>query len=556
MVLIFLIWIIIFSVMFVFGFSIFKVIRRNGRQKGDCDALSPDEYFFSGFLILSAFSAFLSIFIPVGYKILILVCLIALLLFLINFREIEAIFKEVVRRILLLKKQEFLILLFLIFFILSAVVQRITLGDTESYHAQSIQWIRKYAVVPGLGNIHGRLAFNSLFFVISGLFTFQIRDILIFPLNGICYIVLLIRLFFLYTDEDKIGSKWKSVFYVLVLLISLLMMIPNLNSPAPDVICGILIMYVSVYIFNLLDKGTELTLSQIILLSLVVFSCITYKLSSIFLIFAFIPFIKRDFIKKGLIVSGIGILVISPFIIRNYYLSGYLLYPFPSLDIFHVDWKIPFQNVLAEKSEIEGWAKISVIPYPEVVKMKIYEWIVPWFKALNFNNKMIVSINLLSAFTFIIMLFKKDLILVKIQMIIFINLIFWFLSAPDPRFAYGFLFVGFSLTIAYVIKLAELSFFPGVIRYIKFGLGCFLFLIICRRIMFPVDTLRHPSLWIVSAPFGKVEAKNYYSNFEYRVPVPEGGCFNVEIPCVPFPLSDVVLRGKVLQEGFKTIHSP
>ena len=46
-----------------------------------------------------------------------------------------------------------------------------------------IQWIRKYAVVPELGNIHGRLALNSMFLVISGLFTFQKKDVLIFPLN-------------------------------------------------------------------------------------------------------------------------------------------------------------------------------------------------------------------------------------------------------------------------------------------------------------------------------------------------------------------------------------
>src|SRR5665811_349171 len=111
---------------------------------------------------------------------------------------------------------------FLVVFVLTAVVQNITWLDTQSYHAQNIQWIRKYAVVPGLGNVHDRFAFNSMFFVISALFTFQIKDILIFPLNGICYIILIIRLFILYKKESDQGITWKAVFYILILLISLL----------------------------------------------------------------------------------------------------------------------------------------------------------------------------------------------------------------------------------------------------------------------------------------------------------------------------------------------
>jgi hypothetical protein len=71
--------------------------------------------------------------------------------------------------------------------------------------------------------------------------------------------------------------------------------------------------------------------------------------------------------------------------------------------------------------------------------------------------------------------------------------------------------------------------------------------------MFPLNTLKNTSLWILPAPFGTVETNEHYSGFNYRVPVPEGGCFNVEIPCTPYPLTDIVLRGKELQEGFKIV---
>jgi hypothetical protein len=35
------------------------------------------------------------------------------------------------------------------------------------------------------------------------------------------------------------------------------------------------------------------------------------------------------------------------------------------------------------------------------------------------------------------------------------------------------------------------------------------------------------------------------------VPVADDKCFNIDIPCVPYPLTDVVLRGRDIKEGFK-----
>lgn len=35
--------------------------------------------------------------------------------------------------------------------------------DSDLYHAQSIRWIEEYGIVPGLGNIHVRFAYNSSF---------------------------------------------------------------------------------------------------------------------------------------------------------------------------------------------------------------------------------------------------------------------------------------------------------------------------------------------------------------------------------------------------------
>lgn len=42
--------------------------------------------------------------------------------------------------------------------------------DTGLYHAQAIRWIEEYGVVPGLGNLHSRFAYNSAAFPLCAIY--------------------------------------------------------------------------------------------------------------------------------------------------------------------------------------------------------------------------------------------------------------------------------------------------------------------------------------------------------------------------------------------------
>lgn len=554
MILILFIWTLIFFIFLVIGYSVVKTVLLLNGQKGTQYKVTLDEYFFIGFLSLSLFSGILSIWIPIGNKAALILIMLSLLLFLLNCREIQRTIRNAVHKLLLMKRVEVYVFFLIILFLLTVVVNKIIFYDTGLYHAQCIQWIRKYPVVPGLGNLHGRFALNSMFLVISALFTIQIKNVLIFPLNCICYVVVILKLFTLFVSEYKSGSKWLSVFYSAIILISMLFVIPFLNSTSPDIICGILIIYAFILITNRTSEKNENSYVKTILLSLVVFSCITYKISSLFLVLTLLLDLKDEFIKKSLTIFVIGILIVTPYIIRNYYLSGYLIYPYPSVDIFNVDWKIPADRALFEKSWIVSWARIPGLPYQEVINLKISEWILPWFKSNNFNNKLLVIVNSFSAISLIILLFKKDFFYAKIQIIIIINLIFWFLIAPDVRFAYGFLFIGFSLSIAFVFRIMEYSNNTGIFKYLKIILLCFAVVVLLRRISIPLEILKQPSLCLISAPYETVDIKEVKSDFTYRIPVREDRCFYNEIPCVPFLLTKTKLRGHDFQDGFKVVN--
>jgi hypothetical protein len=553
MIFILLIWVLISMIFFTTGFSVVKIINRIFRHGEKPETLGIDEYFFLGFMTLSSVTGILSIWIPIGTIVLILVIALVFFQLLLNFREIRAVFKNSLNYLIHLKKPAILLISLLILFLMTIVVQKITWYDTGLYHAQGIQWIRNFSVVPGLGNIHGRLALNSMFLVISALFTFQIKDVLIFPLNGLCYTILAIKLFIKMWSEFTSGNDWKALLYSMVLLISLLMMIPLLNSTSPDIICGILIIYLFILLLNSLELPEKFSYSKTILLSIIVLTSVTYKISSLFLILTLLVNLKKDFAKKIIIILVISLVTIGPYIIRNYYLSGYLIYPYPSIDIFNVEWKIPFDRALYEKAWIVSWAKIPNVPYQDVINLKISEWFLPWIKSNDFNSKLILVVNALSVISLITMILKKERSLARIQIITLLNLIFWSLMAPNVRFAYGFLFVGFSITIAYFYKIIVNSRNNFISRYLKFALVCILLIVLARRVSLPLGIVRDPSLCLISAPFETVETKVLKSDFEYLIPAHEDQCFYSKIPCVPYPLTNVRLRGKDLQDGFKTI---
>jgi hypothetical protein len=552
MILVIAIWSLIFFIFFVLGFSVIKVLLKVIGKKDRSNIVTLDECFFTGFLTLSALSGVLSIWIPIGNKVLIVVGVLSVILSLVNFREIQNIFHESKNKLIEFKRAEVITIFLFLLFLLAVVVQKITWYDTWLYHAQSIQWIRKFAVIPGLGNIHGRLALNSMFLVISGLFTFHVNNVLIFPLNGICYTVLVLRLFSLLKSEYEQEVKWKAVLWGFIIVISLLFMIPLLNSTSPDIICGILVIYAFILIITKTKEYDQPDYLKTILLSIVVFSCLTYKISSLFLVLTLLLNLKSGFYRKCLIIIATGFIIIIPYIVRNYYLSGYLVYPFPAVDIFNVDWKIPLEKAVSEKSWIVSWARVPGISPDKVLNMKISEWILPWFKSYNFNNKLILTTNLLSVITFMIMLVKKDILYARIQLILLINLLFWFLMAPDPRFAYGFLFMGFALTVAYLVRMIGSA---KILNYFKIMLAVILFIILFSNKSIPLGILKEPSLCFVPASFETVKTKELKSDFDYRVPAEEGQdqCFYCDIPCVPYPLVNVKLRGHEIKDGFKVV---
>ncbi len=510
--------------------------------------------FFEGFGLFSLIASYGSIIVPINGTFLIGVVLFTVICAFFIRDEIGIRFRESVSKIRAYRSLEMIFLVTLICFVLLTVIKPIATFDTALYHSQNIKWIRSFEVVPGLGNLHFRFAFNSMFFPVSALFSFEpppfftSESIVMYPLNSVAFIVMILGVH----NDIKRAVKEKNIkemiFLVLVSLISFLFLKKHINSPSPDVIAGILVVFVLRYMRK--NPSVTLPINVFVVVTGIVLLSITFKLSTLFLALVLLPFLLKNKIRYWVYTASVGLVILVPYFVRNYYLSGYLIFPLATIDVFSVVWKLPVEKVILESNWITSWARIPNKNYVEVLALQLWEWIPVWF----LNLKLVYKIAVCSQIVLAIQTVKhfKNGYRTNVLLVILASIIFWFVKAPDVRFAYGFLIIGTALVFAELF--AKISFlrtwvgtlidkpFNAVVRkFIGFALavGAGVFMI-----------LKLPEYGLFPSAMTKVETKTIETNFDYFVPITSANCFYHQLPCTPYPKDNIQLRGETIEDGF------
>ena len=556
-------WAFIGWLSFVFGLMAWQVINRLFQQENNEPAGSiPVDYtLLLGFVSITTLSSIISIFYPLN---LVTVSLFILLGILCTVR----FFPEIVRAKQTLQagwKAAAFPMKAAVFALITiscfAVLMDIGESDTWFYHSQAILWIKKYAAVPGLGNIHGRFAFNSHFFISSALFSFFLaEDRVIFPLLSFFYLVFNLRL--LANIQSSIKSQ-NSFFFVLNTCLFLFFAhqaFGEINGTDTDSITAILLLYALLLFLTPDLKQNKLHWG--FLLWVLVLTAAPFKLSACLAgVLVFILFPQLLARRNLTLFGGAAAVIILPFIARNILLSGYLLYPFPGIDVLNVDWKIPLQEVIYEKELVEGWAKlpngmvdgITFEDIPKVLQLPFGEWFKSWWPQQSIRWRGFMLINLFSVVLFVVALFKKNYRMALLSGAILINLLFWFFEAPEPRFGAAFLFFGAALIFALVLK--------PVFKFYKPSVGLFwlfaLFLLALPSLKHVVYTPWQPALLFYPVYEAKAKTEDFQAgNFTMQVPSKEPPargywCYCAPLPCTPFPKKNVMMRGKSYQDGFR-----
>jgi hypothetical protein len=440
-------------------------------------------------------------------------------------------------------------------------------ADTAIYHAQAIHWIETYPAVPGLGNLHSRLAYNSNWLLDNAVFSFTWTG------NSGPYTVLpgllvLLSIFYF------LGGLWQLARHqispaalIKTLLIPLFFIVSpsEVSSPGTDLPAVFLTWVILCECLDgLLDIRETLMVRQLLILSLAVFAA-TIKLSVLPLLL--LPLIlgiwhlrQKDFRWLSYLIV-IGFFILGAWMTRNVILSGYLIYPLPQLDLFSFDWKIPHVVAVNEINSISNWARHIWIGADEHANsLPIQEWVPLWFKAETVNHKGLICTAAMGLLIYAVLLVNKPTRQWLIQVagesylvifgIVYTGCIYWFLSAPDFRFGYSFIL--FSILLIFLplmIKALSINWinrlFPLflVIVFILFQVGFYLYSFkpesFTTRL---VHTEPYPSSPTSSCKFG---------NFSTWCADIYNQCWYNPFPCVPRPLLEVSKRSDDLKDGFR-----
>lgn len=333
--------------------------------------------------------------------------------------------------------------------------------DSNLYHFNAVRWINSFPVIPGLGNLHSRLAFNQSFFTyvaVLNLYPFfgqgrSIANSFLLVLTILTLIELLLPVIKKPAFASQVHPLHLGALFSFPIIIFLMLSSNGLDSPSPD-LASTLIQFIIFIVFSselsVFAKKRIFSVKKGFFLSILSLISITLKLSSlafssiIILITFILSFTSssnryRDSVKFILPI----ILIFSSWYLHGVILSGYPLYP-SMIGHIQTEWSVPANQVIDLANWVYSWARQPGTHWKNVLGN--WNWIDSWLENIaqnHFIDVVFPSIVFLAGGIASIIALPflkwKERRTHYIELIIIIplitGLIFWFSTAPDPRFA-------------------------------------------------------------------------------------------------------------------------
>lgn len=440
--------------------------------------------------------------------------------------------------------------------------------DTGLYHLSSVHWATAFPVVPGLGNLHGRLAFNNSYFLYSALleggpWTLKSQHLS----AGLLLLVLFSQTLL---SGHKIFQRKSSpqschLFNMFIFTPILIMGFSNhVSSLSPDLPIFVLGFVLSSKLLELLERHKhgsrekEYAVFTIIVMALL---GITIKISflvfgaSAALIAAIIGLFRNRgrfrFNRKKVFIWCVAsaMILLTPWMARGVILSGYLFYP-SAIASLPVEWRLPRLDVVEEANWIRGWARMPNVHWSEVLGSG--DWLKPWADRTLKDYEVVVPMLLIVLGC--ILLFYSRLKGIKkqngqrIKWLFLLpplaSLVYWFITAPALRFAgASFWILGAGLAV-FGIE----NFRPKRILIL-----CLIFFILFSWLIDERINLGK-ELWKSKVcPLRYAELEKFKTRSGLIIYVPKKGdqCWNGPLLCTPFPDENLQLRKEEdISKGF------
>lgn len=426
--------------------------------------------------------------------------------------------------------------------------------DTGLYHLASVSWSASHATVPGLGNLHDRLAFNSTFHLYASLLDALPLGVPSYRLaNGLPWLVLMVQLVrFIAAPTRSDCERTRRLFSMLILLPMLRQ--PNtslFNGLAPDFAVFAVQGAMAVAQFSVIEKsGAALSFGILALVILSAFSA-TLKLSAMIVSVVAIGLCvyaalsastptERSEVRRCTIAGvSVSIALIVAWLARGIILSGYPLYPADILGM-PVEWRIPRPLVVDQGNWIASWARTPGSHWSEVLGNA--EWVYPWI-VRNYTELRLPLIGaaigallgVVSSLRFRILDPRPILYMAPWLA----GVVFWLVSAPDPRFALGPIWITYAAALSFGLRAASRDprgAFAARLA-VPLGVGLLVF-------GMPLRTMAEKLLIPAAPAIPEIETSIYTtaSGLQVLRPVGSDMCWGAPLPCTPYPRASLRAR--------------
>lgn len=547
-----LIWLYMLFTCYITGFACIRLI--SGRKGYACR--KETDYLYAGIGVMTVYSQLFSIFWKVGFWANLILLILCLLCIVFYRTELTANFRT---NCLRLSPVKAIAIIFLFFLFAYGTCTGLIHYDTGLYHAQSIRWIEEYGIVPGLGNFHSRLAYNSAAFCLSALYSMAFlggqsyhvcAGFLGFLLSMVCGEALAVH-----RDRKPLLSDFARLIGIYYLLNTF----DEIVSPASDYFMVLLVLYIVIRWLDLTERKEKsyLPFAMLCVLSVVV---LTIKLSgALILLLTLKPafmMIKEKRKKEIAVFLGLGILTAIPFFIRNVILSGWLVYPFTAIDLFSFDFKIPRGMADYDAKEIQVWGRgySDVEKYNEPLEI----WLPRWVKGLDGTDKVFL-IMALSGIVILILLLVYACLKKKgemadylfVESVLTVCFLFWLLSAPLIRYGCVFLWMTPALIGGHLYLLVSPHLDRFRIYYIVLTL-----VVVYKLVAFGMETRRGltSEYLLRQKDYENFETVDYeIHGYTFYYPARGDRTGYLDFPAAPLKAEEDIFRGETIKEGFKDV---
>lgn len=323
--------------------------------------------------------------------------------------------------------------------------------DTNIYHAANIRLYEEYGLIRGMANLQLHYGYNSAYLAFASIFSMHwLLPFSLHTTTGFIEAVLCIYACH-HLKTFKEHERHLMDAGCLGILIYAVVNLTGSISPATDYPTMFLSLYIITAWLSVIEQQDTMSVHAIhafSLLSVATVFVATMKLSAgafaIIVIYPAFCLIKEKRWKEIILYIIMGFSILLPYLIRNILISGWLIYPFESIDLFRVPWKVPLEYLLVDSYQIKVWGRCLY----DVAKidMPVKEWLPIWWNEQERYAQYLIYANILGLFlsglTVLFNLLKKiktEGALLCLYLGMIVSILVWFFLAPFIRYGLAFL---------------------------------------------------------------------------------------------------------------------